>query len=47
MFFSRTTPPISTLLGTKHLWVKEIKDYSNEWPCPFPRSDNNGKVKIY
>ena len=29
-FFSRTTEPISTNLGTKHPWVRGIQDSSNE-----------------
>ena len=32
--FSRITGPISTKLGTKHLWVKGIHICSNEGPRP-------------
>ena len=32
IFFSRTTEPISTKLGTKHPWVKGIQVCSNEGP---------------
>ena len=32
IFFSRTTGPISTNLGTKHPWVKGIQVCSNEEP---------------
>ena len=40
IFFSRTTGPISTKLGTKHPRVKGIQVCSNEGPHPFPRGDN-------
>ena len=40
IFFSRTAGPISTKLGTNHLWVKGIQVCSIEGPCPFPRGDN-------
>ena len=36
IFFSRTTEPFSTKLGTKHPWVKGIQVYSNEGPRLFP-----------
>ena len=45
--FSRTTGPISTKLGTKHPWVKEIQVCSNEGPRPFPRGDNYEIAKIH
>ena len=45
-FFSKTGP-ISTKLGTKHLWVKGIQVSSNEEPHPFPRGDNYEIVKIH
>ena len=32
IFFSRTTRPLSTNFGTKHLWVKGIQVCSNEEP---------------
>ena len=35
IFFSRTTKPISTKLGTKHPWVKGIQVCSNEGPAFF------------
>ena len=37
MFFSPTTEPISTKLGTKHPWVQGIPVSSNEGLRPFPR----------
>ena len=40
-FFSRTTGPISTKLGTKRPWVKDIQNYLNEDPRPYPRGDNS------
>ena len=46
IFFSRTTEPISTKLGTKYPWVKGIHVCSNEWPLPFPRGDNYEIAKI-
>ena len=47
MFFSRTTEPISTKLGTKHTWVKGIQVCSNDGPYPFPRGDNYKIAKIH
>ena len=47
IFFSRTTGPISTKLGTKHPWVKGIQVCSNEGPRPFPRGDDYEIVKIH
>ena len=47
IFLSRNTGPISTNLGTKHPWVKEIQVYSNEGPRPFPRADNYEIAKIH
>ena len=32
--------PISTKLGTKHIWEKGIQFCSNEGPRPFTRGDN-------
>ena len=40
IFFSKTTEPISTKLGTMHPWVKGIQFCSNEGPRTFPRGDN-------
>ena len=47
IFFSRTTGPISTKLGTNHLWGKGIQVCTNEGPCPFPREDNYHIAKIH
>ena len=46
IFFSRTTGPISTKLGTMHPWVKGFQVCSNEEPHPFPRGDNYQIAKI-
>ena len=46
-FFSITTGPILTKLGTKHPWVKQIQVCSNEGPFPFPRGDNCKIVKLH
>ena len=46
-FFSRTTRPISTKLGTKHPWMDGIKVCLNEGPRPSPRGDNSKNVKFY
>ena len=47
ILFSRTIWLILTKLGTKHSWVKEIQDYWNEGPRPFPRGDNSEIAKIH
>ena len=47
IFFSRTTEPISTKLGTKHPVVKGIQAFKNEGSCPFPRGDNYKIVNIH
>ena len=39
IFFFRTTGPISTKSGAKHLWVKGIHVCSNEGPYFFPTGD--------
>lgn len=39
-FFSKTTEPISTKLGTKQHWVKRIAICSNEGTCLLKRGDN-------
>ena len=39
-FFSRTTEPISTKLGTNHPLVKGFEICSNDGLCPFPRENN-------
>jgi hypothetical protein len=38
--FSRTRRPISIKLGTNHLWVKGILNYSNKGPGPLQRGDD-------
>ena len=47
IFFSRTTGPILTKLGTKYPWVKGIQVCSNEGPHSSPRGDNNEIAKIH
>jgi hypothetical protein len=44
-FFSRTTGPILTRLGTTHPWVEGIQICSNEGDSPSPRGDNSERVK--
>jgi hypothetical protein len=46
-FFSKTTGPILTRLGTNHSWVKGIQVCSKEGDSPSPRGDNSERVKIY
>jgi hypothetical protein len=45
-FFSRTTGPILTRVGTNHPWVKGIQVCSKEGDSPSPRGDNSERVKI-
>ena len=48
--FSSSSPepgPISTKLGTNHLWVKGIQVCSNEGSRPFPMGDNYEIAKIH
>jgi hypothetical protein len=45
-FFSRTTGPILTRLGTNHPWVEGIQVCSNEGDIPSPKGDNSKRVKI-
>jgi hypothetical protein len=45
-FFSRTTRPILTKLGTHHLLGERIQVCSNEVERPSPREDNSKRVKI-
>jgi hypothetical protein len=45
--FSRTMRPILTRLGTNYLRVKMIQICSKEGNSPFPREDNNERVKIH
>jgi hypothetical protein len=47
IFFSRTTGPILTRLGTNHPLVKGIQVCSNEGDILSPRGDNSKRVKIY
>ena len=47
IFFSRTTGPISTKLGTHHPWVKRIKVCLNEGAHLFSRGDNYEIAKIH
>jgi hypothetical protein len=46
-FFSRTTGPILTKLGTNHPWGKGILNCSNEGDCSSPRGDNHKRIKIH
>ena len=45
-FFSKTTWPILTKLGTNHHWGEGILNWSNEGDCP-PRGDDSERVKIH
>jgi hypothetical protein len=47
MFFSRTTRPILTRLGTDHPYVKGIQVCSNEGDNPSPRGNNSERLKIH
>jgi hypothetical protein len=47
IFFSRTTGPILTRLGTNYSWAKRIQICSNKGNSPFPRGDNSERVKIH
>ena len=47
IFFSRTTGPILTILGTDHPYIKGIQVCSNEWDNPSRRGDNSEKIKIH
>jgi hypothetical protein len=44
-FFSRTTWPIVTRLGTNHPWGEGIQVCSNEGDSPSLRGDNSERVK--
>jgi hypothetical protein len=46
-FFSRTTGPILTKLGTNHPWVEGIQVCSNEGDCSSPMGDNSKRVKVH
>ena len=45
-FFSRTTGPNSTKLGTHHPWVKGLQVCSNEGPGFLQRGDNHENAKV-
>ena len=45
IFFSKTTVPISTRLGTNHPWVMGIQVCLKEGDSPFAKSEN--ALKIY
>jgi hypothetical protein len=47
IFFSRTTGPILTRLGTNHFWRKRIQVFLKEGDSPSPRGDNSERVKIH
>ena len=47
IFFSRTTGPLSTKLGTKYPWMKGIQVCSRKGPRLFPRGDNYEIAKIH
>jgi hypothetical protein len=47
IFFSRTTGPILTRLGTNHPWVKGVQICSKEGDPPMPRGDNSERVKMH
>jgi hypothetical protein len=47
IFFSRTTGPILTTLGTNHPWREGIQVCSKEGNCPSPRGDSSERVKIH
>jgi hypothetical protein len=44
-FFSKTTKPILSRLGTNHSWGEGILNCSNEGDCFSPRGDNSKIVK--
>jgi hypothetical protein len=46
-FFSGTTGPILTRVGTNHTWVKGIQVCSKEGDSPSQRGDNSERVKIH
>jgi hypothetical protein len=47
IFFSRTTGPILTGLGTHHPWRKRIQVSLKEGDCPSPKGDNSEREKIH
>jgi hypothetical protein len=46
-FFSRTTGPISTKLGTNYPWGEGFQVCSNEGDRLSPRGDNSERVKMH
>jgi hypothetical protein len=46
-FFSKTTGPILTKLGTNHPWGEGFQVCSNERDCLSPRGDNSERVKMH
>jgi hypothetical protein len=47
IFFSRTTGPILTRLGTNCPWAKGIQVCSKEGDSPSPKGDNSKRVKMH
>jgi hypothetical protein len=47
IFFSRTSWPILTRLGTNYPWVKGIQICSKKGDSPSSRGDNSERVKIH
>jgi hypothetical protein len=47
IFFSRTTGPILTRLGTNHLYMGGIQVCSNEGDNPSQRGDYSERMKIH
>ena len=47
IYFSRTTWPISTKLGTLHPWMKVIQIFFKWRATPFPRGDNYKIAKVH
>jgi hypothetical protein len=47
IFFSRTTGPILSRLGTNHPWRERIQVSLKEGDSSSPRGDNSERVKIH
>jgi hypothetical protein len=47
IFFSRTTGPILTRLGSNHLWRERIYVSLKEGDRASPRGDNSERIKIH
>jgi hypothetical protein len=47
IFFSRTSGPILTRLGTHHPWRERIQVSLKEGDRPSPRGDDSERVKIH